>query len=174
MATRIYEEPEKKLRLIRDFERAEHFLAHQHDMALALGINDYATLAKNGAAAAAHLAASIMHTGRNPVSVFTNSADNQTKLVNVVDALNPILGLEKDNPARNDPTIRATMRRLHDFIGWLYDDGNCAKKVAVREFNVNARAEIRQAATAAAGLRCEGESANKPQAQRRAEPAATL
>lgn len=153
MATRAYESQEKKDRLVLDFRRVDHFLTKQAAQSQAQNLTDYAKMCKEGAGAARQIADTMAYIGtHNPVSMFTNSATRQGDLVKIVEALNPILGLDKDSPLRADPTIRTTMRRLQDFMEWMYDDGNCAKKVVVKEFNLNASPAVRQVPALALGL----------------------
>ena len=151
MAIHLFETPEKRAQLVRDFQRFEHFLTRQHDVALAQGLNDYAGLTKKGAKAAGDLANDLHFTSSNPVTMFTGNTRRQDQLATVVEALNPALGLPADHPARTDPTMRGAMRRTQNFIDWLYDDGNCGKPVRVTEFNLKSGV-IRAAPAIALGL----------------------
>lgn len=152
MATHKYETPEKRARLVSDFDLMNDFLTRQHDVALAQGQPEYAGLCSLGATAAAKLRDDLQYITSNPVTMFTGNTRRQADLATVVDALNPILGLPEDHPARCNPAIRSAMRRTQNFIDWLYDDGNCGKPVRVTEFNLKASEGCRQAAAVSAGL----------------------
>lgn len=140
MAIHLFETPEKRAQLVRDFERFEHFLVRQHDISLSQSLHEYADLCNRGAKAARELGYDLQYISSNPVTMFTGNTKRQSQLATVVEALNPMLGLPKDHPSRTDPTMRASMRRMQNFIDWLYDDGNCGKPVRVTEFNLKSGA----------------------------------
>lgn len=174
MAIHLYETPEKRAQLIRDFERMEHFLVRQHDVALAQGQTKYADLCSKGAKAAQDLSSDLNYIQSNPVTMFTGNTKRQDSLASVVEALNPILGFPEDHPARCDSTIRATMRRMQNFIDWLYDDGNCGKPVRVTEFNLKSGAVRAQPAIALGLLPPDTATPQSEPARKSAAPVATV
>jgi len=173
MAIHLYETPAKRAQLVRDFERMEHFLTRQHDVALSQGLTEYANLCAKGARSAQDLGSDLQHLSANPVTMFTGNTNRQSSLASVVEALNPVLGLPQEHPARTDPTIRASMRRMQNFIDWLYDDGNCGKPVRVTEFNLKSGAGRAQPAIALGLLPPDTATPRSEPARKPAAPVAT-
>ncbi len=166
MATHKFETPERRARLVSDFDLMQEFLNRQHDVSLAQGHREYAGLCQRGAVSASKLRDDLGNIMSNPVTMFTGSIARQADLATVVKALNPILGLPEDNPARCNAAVRTAMRRTQDFIDWLYDDGNCGKPVHVAEFNLRASQVRREAAAVSVGL-IEPVAASQPAAARK-------